>query len=139
MNSFFYIDLPTRFRDLDALGHVNNAVYITYFEEGRKSFFLSYINEKESAFDFPFILAHIQCDYNRPITLKDAIGLQMWVGSIGNKSFAFLYEIIDRKNDSIVYASGKSVQVSFDYKLQKSIPISETLKHKLLPFLKNGA
>ncbi|MFH1102254.1 MAG: thioesterase family protein [Pseudomonadota bacterium] len=139
MNSFFYIDLPTRFRDLDALGHVNNAVYITYFEEGRKSFFLSHINEKESAFEFPFILAHIQCDYKRPITLNDAIGLQMWVGSIGNKSFDFLYEIIDRTDKTLIYAAGKSVQVSFDYKLQKSIPIPETLKHKLLSFLKNGA
>ena len=38
-NSMFKLDIDVRFRDLDALSHVNNAVYFTYFEEGRKCFF----------------------------------------------------------------------------------------------------
>lgn len=136
MNSICYFEIPIRFKDLDALGHVNNAVYITYFEEGRKNFFQKYVNESTRSYEFPFILARIECDYKLSITLKDTIGLKMWVGAIGNRSFDFCYEIVDHKTKSIIYATGKSVQVSFDYRLMKTTPITEELKEKLMPFLK---
>ena len=76
----FTVPVEIRFKDLDALGHVNHAVFITYFEEGRKAFFLKHFDVGEST-EFNFIMAHVRCDYLKPITLThERVNLQMWVG-----------------------------------------------------------
>lgn len=129
----FILDLHVRFRDLDAMGHVNNAVFFTYFEEGRKAFFQKHFSTKDGL-KFPFILAHAECDYQKPITLNDAVRLVMQVGEIGNKRFDFLYRIVDQKDAGTAYASGNSVQVSFDYKEQRSTPIPEDVRRRLTPY-----
>jgi len=132
-HQMFTMDLNVRFRDLDAMGHVNNAVFFTYFEEGRKAFFQKHF-EKNWVFDFPFILAHAACDYKKPITLNDDIRLAMWVGDIGNKRFDFIYHIMGRQDTTLVYALGKSTQVSFDYQKQKSIVIPKHIIELLVPY-----
>lgn len=129
----FTVDLNVRFRDLDAMGHVNNAVFFTYFEEGRKAFFQKHSKNPRSL-DFPFILAHVACDYRKPVTLEDAIRLLLWVGEIGKRRFDFLYRIADGRNPETVYASGRSVQVSFDYRNQRSILLPREVIEHLLPF-----
>lgn len=137
MNQFqaFSTNIDVRFRDLDALGHVNNAVFFTYFEEGRKHFFKKRCNVSNPT-GFGFIMAHISCDYLKPIRLKDRLKLQITVSAIKNKSFAFNYQLADRKDDSLVFATGESVQVCYDYRLNKSVPVPPDLKEKLLVFQK---
>ncbi len=132
----FTADLKVRFRDLDAMGHVNNAVFFTYFEEGRKAFFEKHF-QKDGKLDFPFILANASCDYLKPITLSDDIQLVLWVREIGNKRFDFTYRIVDRKDKTVVFASGKSVQVSFDYQKGKSTPIPSHVFERLVPYQEN--
>lgn len=83
-------DITVRFRDIDSMGHVNNAVFLTYFEEGRKDF-LESVLEVVNPEDYPFILAHISCDFLRPVKLGDRVSLQTWIGEIGEKSFRFKY------------------------------------------------
>jgi acyl-CoA thioester hydrolase len=129
----FSIHIDVRFRDVDALGHVNNAVFFTYFEEGRKSFFLKHSDVSKPT-GFGFILAHISCDYLKPIRLTDRLKLLVTVGAIKNKSFAFTYKLVDRKDDALVFATGESVQVCYDYSLNQSIPVPPDLKEKLLIF-----
>lgn len=133
-NRIFEINIHVRFKDLDALGHVNNAVVFTYFEEGRKHFFQQH-REVSSTASFNFILAHIQCDYLQPITLRNLLQLQMWVGKIGNKSFTFEYRLADRSNKEIVFAKGESIQVCFDYDQNKSMAVSEKMYAVLSEYL----
>ena len=83
----FSTPVNVRFRDLDAMGHVNNAVFFTYFEEGRLAFFTSTSPEKKFP-GFDFILAHTSCDYLKPVTVNDRLVLQIRVAKIGGKSFA---------------------------------------------------
>lgn len=123
----FEKQIEVRFRDIDAMGHVNNAVYFTYFEEGRKAFFHQVLNSSDPL-DFPFILAHIDCDFIQPVQLGDDVTLQMWIGTIGSKSFTIQYQLT---NGSTVYAKGKSVQVCFDYKENRSIPVSPEFSQML--------
>jgi len=130
-HQMFTVDLNVRFRDMDANRHVNNAVFFTYFEEGRRAFFQKHF---ERVFVFPFILAHAACDYKKPISLNDDIQLAMWVGDIGNKRFDFIYRIIGRQDTTLVYALGKSTQVSFDYQKQKSIVIPKHVAELLVPY-----
>jgi acyl-CoA thioester hydrolase len=129
-NMGFKLDINVRFRDLDALGHVNNAVYFTYFEEGRKSFFDNLYPGRD-LYDFRFILAHIRCDFIKQATLKDRLTMHMTVGDIGRKSFKLYYELTDRNNYEIIFAKAESVQVCFDYKSNETIRVSDGLKQQL--------
>jgi acyl-CoA thioester hydrolase len=132
-NKIHSVPIDVRFRDLDALGHVNNAVYFTYFEEGRKSLFQK-LYKGAGPYDFRFILAHVSCDYITPAKLNDALILYMVVGEIGNKSFEFKYDLTDRIDKSKIFARGESVQVCFNYTRNRSIPVSDTLKQKLIEY-----
>ena len=128
------MDVDVRFRDLDAMGHVNNSVFFTYFEEGRKNFSHQIFHFLDPA-EFKFIMAHIQCDFLKPVKLSDRLTLQMWVLSIGSKSFGFKYKLADRSDPSMVYATGESVQVCYDYSQETSIPVPEDMRAKLSSYL----
>jgi len=136
MNSskIFSTNIDVRFSDLDALGHVNNAVFFTYFEEGRKKFSKKYFKVSDPS-DFRFIMAHISCDYLKPVMFVDNVTLKMWVKDIGTKSFAFEYKLVHQSDESMVYATGESVQVCYDYKKDQSIVVSDEMKAKLTAYL----
>jgi len=125
----FATPVPVRFRDLDAMGHVNNAVYFTYFEEGRKGFFLGFNPDESQAFNF--ILARITCDYLRPAGLKSSLVVQIRVTDIGRKSFQLEYRLVDAADAAVVYAKGESVQVCYDYGKNTSIEVPEDMREKL--------
>ena len=127
-------DIKVRFRDIDSMGHVNNAVFFTYFEEGRKEFLhklFSIVNPKE----YNYILAHIRCDYLKPVKLDDTISLQLWVSEISKKRFNLKYRLVNKGNESIVYAEGQSVQVCFDYKKNSTIPITNDFLEKISEYI----
>ncbi len=127
----FTIPIEIRFRDLDAMGHVNHAVFITYFEEGRKAFFQKSFNVGGS-FAFNFIMAHVRCDYLKPIELSHrSITIQMRVSKMGNKSFDLEYHLVDSTDPSVIFAKGASVQVCFDYQGNKSVRISDKMRAML--------
>ena len=126
----FNVDIDGRFRDLDAMGHVNNSVYFTYFEEGRKYFF-HHIMQSKSIRDFPFIIAHAACDYLKPVLLSDPLSLEMQVSEMGDKSFTLTYRLIHREDPSVVFARGLTVQVSYDYQDNRTVTIPRDLRTKL--------
>lgn len=110
--------IEIRFKDIDGLGHVNNAVYLTFLEHARMRFFTEEAGS-ESEKDFPFILAHAALDYKAPMKMEAKPEIRMWTSRIGGKSWDFDYEIRDREKGT-VYATGKTVQVAYDYYLEKS-------------------
>lgn len=134
MNNSYRIEIPVRFRDLDAMGHVNNAVFFTYFEIGRESFHCVHIEQHVDKSLSSFILAHISCDFIRPITSGTLLTLTLSVNGIGRKSFKYLYRLTDSQDDSLEYARGESVQVCYDYALNKSIDLAPEFKQILLKF-----
>lgn len=114
----FTVPIDLRFNDVDGMGHVNNALYLTYLEHCRMRFFTEVAGSRSER-DFPFILAHAALDYKSPIKMNAQPQVKMWTSRIGGKSWDFDYEIKDRKT-GVVYATGKTVQVAYDYKLEKS-------------------
>ncbi len=120
----FITDINVRFRDIDSMGHVNNAVFFTYFEEGRKAFYQNLFDLEKPA-DFNFILAHISCDFLRPLRLDDTVIIKLWISEAGGKKFCFKYIVADRNDESIVFAKGYSVQIFFDYQKNKTVPVPE--------------
>ena len=129
----FVTDIHIRFKDIDFMGHINNAVYITYFEEGRKEFVHSVLEIMKPE-DYSFILAHISCDYLMPVKLNDTVYLEIWVEEIGNKRFDFAYRLLKKGidgNEPIVCAKARSVQVFFDYKQNVTLAIPEHIRELL--------
>lgn len=133
MHKKIITDITIRFRDIDSMGHVNNAVFFTYFEEGRKEFLHTLFNIVNPG-EYNFILAHIACDYLKPVRISDPVSLQLWVGETGHKKFDLLYKIINRNDQSIVYASGRSVQIFYDYKKNLTMPIPQYFLDKIVEY-----
>jgi acyl-CoA thioester hydrolase len=122
----YSVPIEVRFNDIDGLGHVNNALYLTYLEHCRMRFFTEVAGSRSER-DFPFILAMAAIDYKAPIKMGSHPVVKMWTSRIGGKSWDFDYEIRDARSQ-VMYATAKTVQVAYDYKLEKSDQLEGRLK-----------
>ncbi len=121
--------IEVRFRDCDPMGHVNHAVYLSYLEQARFAFWRTVIGAK-GIDETGFILARAECDYRSAATLGDPLEVRLRVTAIGRSSFTFEYDVVDTAHDRLV-ASARTVQVTYDYRAQKSVPIPDDLRGKL--------
>jgi len=129
----FQSRISIRFNDIDAMGHVNNAVIFTYFEEGRKALFYDAFRQSAPG-GFNFMVAHLECDYILPVRLEDHLLLDLWVTAIGTKSFGLAYALMDEVDVNRIFAKGSSVQVCYDYRQRQSVPVPQTLRKALLAY-----
>lgn len=125
----YTIPVDVRFNDLDGLGHVNNAIYLTYLEHCRMRFFTEEAGSRSER-DFPFILAHAAIDYKAPIKMGAQPTVKMWTSRIGGKSWDFDYEVRNAATKA-VYATARTVQVAYDYKAKATTPIPAALRTQL--------
>ena len=110
-----------RFRDCDAMGHVNNAVYSTYLEEARIGV-LGGLNA--------FILARVEIDFRSELRMGEQVEVRTRCSRIGTKSFDLEHVIAA---DGRVVAEAKSVLVSYDYGLGESVAVPAELRSRLMP------
>jgi acyl-CoA thioester hydrolase len=101
--------------------HVNNAVFFTYFEEGRKVFLEEVFGIVQPE-DYPFILAQMSCDYLKALKIGDSPRLEVWIGEVGQRKFSSIYRIVDGSDSERVYAQGKSAMGLFDYVKKPECP-----------------
>ena len=118
--------LVSRYADYDTKGHVNNAVYLTYFEIAREK---AWVAMGEGA-DFSFVVAEATVKYLSQARIGDPLEIEIVTDEVRNKAWVWRYRITDPR-DSRVVAEGTTVQVMFDYETRKSIPIPEALRRKL--------
>jgi acyl-CoA thioester hydrolase len=117
-------DIQIRFKDIDQLGHVNNANHITYFETSRVNYFKDVFKNETNWKETGLILAHTEITYKNPIFLEDTISCYTKVSKIGNKSFDMENLIVKTSNSQdIIVAYGKSVLVCLNYLSKETIPI----------------
>jgi len=122
-------ELAPRFRDTDAMGHINNAVYITYLEVARQEYW-RVLSEDEDYSRVPFILAGVQIDFRSEARVSEVLHIGIRCDWIGNKSFAFGYEIREQRSGRLV-VEATSVQVCYDYAAKRSLPMPAELRAKL--------
>ncbi len=108
-DKFNQVKIQVRIADIDGLNHVNNAVYLTFFELGRTNFFLKNIGIFDPE-DVDFVVKHADIEFKKPIHFLDNPIVKTWISKIGNTSVVFSHEIFDEKNHNI-YASGATVAV----------------------------
>jgi acyl-CoA thioester hydrolase len=129
MSSVFVHRLTVRFADCDPLGHVNNAVYLTYLEETRFAHWRAKwgYGTEDPAPDIPgVILARVEIDYRAQAHHGDVLDIRMNVASIGRSSFTYEYEIVNATGTQV--ATARSVMVMFDYATQKTVPVPDTVR-----------
>ena len=127
--------IQIRFKDVDRLGHVNNANHITYFELARVDYFNALMG-KEIRIDWEsesLILAKIEMEYKQPILLDDHIRVYTWVSRLGSKSFDMSCSIVkEEQGVETEMAKGLAVIVCYNYKLNQTIQIPEAWKEKMM-------
>ncbi len=118
--------IQIRFKDIDKLGHVNNANHLTYFELARMSYsddVLGIIDWSEKG----FILASASVEYKQPILMGDKTVVLTRTSTIGTKSIEMEYRIIKLENNGTetILATGKSVIVCMNYRTMQTIPVPD--------------
>lgn len=127
LKSQIYKDIEICFRDIDALGHVNNARYLGFMEDIRIQYLYQMFPDlgfQKNFKKFPFVLGDVYCRFISPVFLGEHIRIATAVTSIGTKSFIMEYEIQELKSQRLV-ATGKTTMVMFDIKTQSSYPVPQ--------------
>ncbi|PWH18840.1 MAG: acyl-CoA thioesterase [Anaerolineae bacterium] len=130
----FFHPIEVRYGDLDPQGHVNNAKTVTYLEQAR----IQYIKQLNlwqggSFLDIGIILAEIRVTYKAPIHFGQAVRVGVRVTRLGNKSFEMAYRVEDVETMAEL-ATASTIQVAYDYRQQKSIPIPDTWRRAISAF-----
>ena len=124
--------LEPRFRDTDAMGHINNAVYVTYLEVARQQYWRAF-RPQENYRVVPFILAHVDVDFRSEALMHETLELCIRCSYVGTKSFGFDYAIREAKSGRLV-VSARTVQVFYDYGKKRSIPCPPEMRQHLESF-----
>jgi acyl-CoA thioester hydrolase len=124
----FRLPVQVRFRDLDSLKHVNNAVYLTYLEIARIEYWkvLRFEPVRPS-----MLLARVEIDYVKPVLLDDRVEIAVRVSEMGTKSFVMAFEILANGK---VAAKGSSILVWFDHAANVSVVIPESAREIIQEF-----
>jgi acyl-CoA thioester hydrolase len=116
-----------RFRDLDPMGHVNNAVFLTYIESARFAF-LKHIGAAPTLEDMNLVVARVEIDFRAPVRLGDEIEVTARASRFGDKSFDLDHEV---RVDERIVAEAKTVLVTYDYSTREAVPIPDEWREKL--------
>ncbi len=134
LNDFHYkTPLSVRFADIDAFGHVNNAIYLTYFEIARSSYWKEVINWDWNSLGI--IIGRAEVNFIKPITLHDQIFAYIRTSRIGNSSFDLDYALVKLVNGiEEVCTTGSTVCIAYNYQENSSAAIPEPQRLKMLEF-----
>lgn len=121
--------LEVRFRDIDAFGHVNNAVFFSYVEQARIRYLLDVL-DSDTTFDrMPLILARVELDYRSPIFYGDTVTVATRVERIGRTSFAMSHRMTAGRDDRLV-GEVQSVLVTYDYAAASPMPVPDDWRRR---------
>jgi len=125
-----WTEINVRFRDLDPLNHVNNAVFNTYFEEARVQFIDEIPEFKASVREgFSFVLVHLELDYIQPILMGESILIGSAIEEFGNSSIKG-FQAIYSKDEKELKAVAKTTGVWFNLKRNRPARIPEMVNRE---------
>ncbi len=131
----FYTPVEVRYADLDPQGHVNNARFLTFFEQARVEYLikLGLLSKEQSALDVGIILADAHVTFLAPILWGMEVNVGARVAKLGNKSMTMEYQISAAATKTIL-ATGSTVLVAFDYRKRQPIAIPDDWREKISEF-----
>ena len=129
--------IAIRFSDIDAVGHVNNAIYLTYFEEARLKYWHEVI--EWDLIENGVIVGRSEVNYLKPIMLHDTIVCYVRTTRIGNSSFDIMHVLVRVTGQGEeICTTGKTVCISYDYGANKSVPIPADERQRMIAYDEPG-
>ncbi len=122
--------LQVRFRDIDAFGHVNNAVFHSYAELARIRYLLDVLQPEQAFERLPLILARAEIDFRSPVLLGQEIVVETAVHRIGGSSFGMRHRMTASPDDRVV-ADLDSVLVTYDYSAARSMRVPDDWRRRI--------
>ena len=136
MSNFnFYHPIEVRYGDLDPQGHLNNAKFVTFFEQARIQYIrhLGLYKEGQSFMEIGVILADVHVAYRKPVEWGVPVKVGVRISKVGTKSMTVEQNVVHAETGE-VYAEGEVVMVAFDYYQGKSIPVPQEWREKVSTF-----
>lgn len=126
------VELPVRFSDTDAMGHANNAAYLSYLEEARFEYLRRLFDLKDWK-RVSIILARVEIDYRSPAFAGETLVVGIRTSKLGGASFEATYTITEKASGRVV-AEAKTVQVWYDYETGKVTRLPAQAAERLREF-----
>jgi len=113
-----------RFNDTDALGHINNASIVTWFEDARRPIFEIFIPDLDPR-KWNLILARVEVDYLKQVQYENGVVIETEFEKLGTSSMTIVQRVVQNAE---VVAQGKCIMVHFDYNTNKSQAIPDEIR-----------
>ena len=124
------VELPVQWGDMDAFGHVNNVVYLRWFESARIAYFQR-AGILAQMPDVGPIQARQEIDYRLPLEYPDRVLVSATVAKFGNTSFTMALRARSHAHDRAIAAEGIAVIVMLDYRTGRKAPLSDDLRRRI--------
>ncbi len=121
------VPISVRWRDMDAMGHVNNAKYVSYLEEARVRW-MQGVEGVSLADRIAPVVANTNINYRLPIIWPNDIVVELFVERLGNSSVTIGHRILDQQDESKLYSDGHVVVVWMDTQTGRSAPLPEAVR-----------
>jgi len=123
------VEVP--YGDIDAMGHLNNVVYLRYLESARQKYWLTMCGSSDF-WDIDFVVARTEIDYVSSVAMGELLEIDVRVSRMGNSSFDFSYAV--RGGDGRLVAEAKTTQVCFDWGERSKKPLSDERRREIEAF-----
>lgn len=119
------IEVQPRFNDFDPMGHVNNTVFMNYFDIGKVDYFRAVWNTEIVDWkEIGLVIARVETDFISPILMGERIIVRTTILRIGNKSLELAQQLINADTDQLK-AAARTIMVGFDVNTNSAEPITE--------------
>lgn len=128
--------IQLRFNDFDALGHVNNSVYLSFFDLGKTGYFMQVLPDVQLNREVGIVIADIHVSFLLPVYPGENVAVETAVFEVGNKSFKLYQQLIDLDTNEVKCIC-KTVMVCFDAKTKSTRQISPEWRKAMADFEEN--
>ncbi len=128
--------IEVRFADLDVMGHLNHAKYLTYMEQARIRYVQEVCGWRGAWPTMGMILAKMTVEYRLPVAYGDSVSVYTRCARLGGKSFDLAYVLVRHRPDApdSLCAEGLSVMVAYDYSADRTIPVPQTWRDGMMAY-----
>lgn len=130
------VPIQLRFNDFDALGHVNNSVYFSFFDLGKTAYFTEVMPNMIASKEVGVVIGHIEVSFLLSVYPGENVAVETAVVEVGNKSFKLLQQLIDLDTNEVKCVC-RTVMVCFDANTKTTRPISEEWRKAMAEFESN--
>lgn len=126
----FEHEVSVRYSDLDTYGHVNNAVYGTYCEEGRIAYAAEVLGV-ESVDEFPAVVASLDLQFRAAVTEATTVTVRVWTTEVGEQSLTVAHEL---EHDGHLVAEAECTLVAIDPETREPRPIPDRWRDRVVEY-----